>query len=355
MSKVLFLIDSLEHNGPATQMSSLARAVLNADHRAVVCVLGRDGPLSANFTDARIPVETLGWTRWLSLGAFRRLYHVVDSFSPDVLHAWGSRSLRAAFLATRRRPCRVVASRPLPPGRKRCSPFDRWLLRQVDQVVAGSQVEARRLIAFGVDPTRLTVVPPGVESSTSVAVTAPPFKSGPFLLCVGPFTPENGHYYALWSFEIFHYLFREHRLVLVGEGPEKPHLECMVRGLGARRNIHFLGTTANVTELIRRADLVWVPSRAAGGVQVTLEALAAGTPAIATRVPELVELLGPFGEDLLVPAGDQPALVRQSRRLLEDVEFRRQLVGRGRRWVEKSFTTEQLVRRYVGLYQKRAG
>jgi hypothetical protein len=72
-------------------------------------------------------------------------------------------------------------------------------------------------------------------------------------------------------------------------------------------------------------------------------------------VPELAELLTPLGEESLVLPEDKPALVRQTRRLLEDAGRRGLLVERGRRLVEKTFTAEQLVRRYEGLYLERAG
>jgi hypothetical protein len=66
-------------------------------------------------------------------------------------------------------------------------------------------------------------------------------------------------------------------------------------------------------------------------------------------------LLAPLGEDALVPPGDPPALVRQTRRLLEEDGRRRRLAERGRELALAAHNPKQLVPRYEGLYHKRAG
>jgi starch synthase (maltosyl-transferring) len=284
------------------------------------------------------------------------LRNLLASFFPDVVHAWGLPALRAAAAASGwSRHFRLTVSRPLPHGRDRLTAPDCWLLRRADHVVAGGADEARRLLALGLDPDRVSAVPPAVEESFPTPASTSEFSRHPFLLCLGRFEGWKGHRDALWAFDILYEVMPEYHLVLAGDGTEKPQLCGFLRGLGGRRNIHFLGAVADVSALMRQAELVWIPSRRAGGTQTALEALAAGTAVVATSVPELVEWLAPLGADVLVPPGDPPALARRTRSLLENLGRRRQLGERGRLLAQTAHNPEQLVRRYDALYHKRAG
>jgi glycosyltransferase involved in cell wall biosynthesis len=355
MGKVLFLIESLEYSGIARQMTQLAGGLVRAGHDVCVCVLEREGPLASELHRAGVPSEALGWSRLLHFGAVRRARRLVARFSPDLLHTWGLSPLRATVLLRGCCPCRVIASRPLPPGHPWISHSDRLLLGSVGRVVVLGDAEKRRIVAAGIAPEIVTAVPPAVEVEASVRKIDPSVAELPFVLCVGRMEPWKGFYDALWAFEMMYFVRQDLHLILVGSGPEKPRLERLSRGLRGRQNIHFLDTGADVPALIRRAVLVWVPSRQAGGVQVALETLAAGTPLVATGIPELAELLGPLGTDVLVPPGDKTGLVRRTRLLLDDAGRRRLVSERGLRLVEKQFSPEQLVRRFEGLYLERAG
>jgi glycosyltransferase involved in cell wall biosynthesis len=357
MSKILFLCEDLEHTGMSRQLTLLGKGLIQAGLQVRVAVLRNEGPLAVNLREAGIAVDILRWTRWMALGELKRLRQIVHDFSPDIVQTWGIGALRVAALIRNRSSLRVIAFHPLLADCKELSSADRWLLRSVERAVVRTAADARRLMAQGMSREKLAVVPPAVErqrleSDRNHSVFRP---NGRFILCVGPFEIRKGHYDALWAFDILQYLYKDWHLVLVGNGPDKPRLDRLLPGIEARPNIHFLGIQEDTSALMRRAELVWVPSLRGGGMQVALEALAAGKTVVAGRVPELAELLEPLGADLLFPPGDKPALVRQTRRMLEDPDLRRSLAESARSWVERTFTVEKLVRRFEGLYHKQAG
>lgn len=95
------------------------------------------------------------------------------------------------------------------------------------------------------------------------------------------------------------------RLLLVGDGPERQRLWRLSDARGLSRRVHWAGDQRDVRPYLAAGDLFAAPSRTEGlGVSV-IEALAAGLPAIASRVGGLPELLegAPCGR--LLPA-DQP-------------------------------------------------
>jgi glycosyltransferase involved in cell wall biosynthesis len=283
MGKVLFLIESFEYSGLARQMTVLAGGLVRARHEVHACVLGREGPLVSELRRVGVPVEALGWTRLLSLGAVRRLRQTVAAFSPDVLHTWGQPALRATAFLQACRPGRTVASRPLPPANARISYSDRLLLGKSDCVVALGEAEARRILAAGIDPRKVAVVPPAVEVEAGVNKITSPIAERPFLLCVGRMEPWKGYYDALWAFEMLYFVRQDVQLVLVGAGPEKQRLECLSRGLGGRRNIHFLDTGANARGNGRRHAFGRHGRTRAGRVARPARAGRAGTAGRQTR------------------------------------------------------------------------
>ena len=101
----------------------------------------------------------------------------------------------------------------------------------------------------------------------------------------------------------------EERLTIVGDGPLRTALEARAARLGIAERVDFRGVLPKpeVAELMRRARVVAVPSRFETSGVVAIEALASGTPVVASRVGALPELLAGGGGTLVSP-GDAAAL-----------------------------------------------
>jgi glycosyltransferase involved in cell wall biosynthesis len=108
------------------------------------------------------------------------------------------------------------------------------------------------------------------------------------------------------------------RLRLVGDGPLRPALEAQTKRLGVADRVVFHGQAPKqeVAALMRRARLVVVPSRFETSGVVALEALASGTPVVASAVGALPELLA-GGGGLLARPGDPEDLARRVREALD--------------------------------------
>jgi len=100
------------------------------------------------------------------------------------------------------------------------------------------------------------------------------------------------------------------RLVLIGEGSERGKLERQAGELGLAGCVAFLGPRpqAAVADWMVAADLLALPSHAEGSPNVVVEALASGTPVVASRVGGIPDLVDEGVNGLLVPAGEPQAL-----------------------------------------------
>jgi glycosyltransferase involved in cell wall biosynthesis len=116
-------------------------------------------------------------------------------------------------------------------------------------------------------------------------------------------------------------------LLIAGEGGQRPTLERDVAELGLTGRVRFLGALPRerVVELFAAADASILSSTWENFPHAVVEALAAGTPVIATATGGVGEVVHDGENGLLVPLGDSQALGAAVRRYFGDEELRRQL------------------------------
>ena len=143
-----------------------------------------------------------------------------------------------------------------------------------------------------------------------------------------------------------------HDLVLVGDGPQRSHLENLARLGGIENRVHFLGWRPDIPELLNAADLLLLPSRWEGMPNVLLEAMASSLPVAALPVHGVEQILGELAEQQIVQDSSPTGFTNHVLRLLSAPE---QLVALGRHNRDRiltDFTIQQMVERYATLYRQ---
>jgi glycosyltransferase involved in cell wall biosynthesis len=139
--------------------------------------------------------------------------------------------------------------------------------------------------------------------------------------------------------------------VLAGDGPDRAGLMRTVEQHGLTERIRFPGFLDDIPAYMRSMDLLVIPSLQEGLCFAAMEAMAAGTPLIASRTGGLPEIIEHEQNGLLVPPGDPTGLTAAMQRLLSDSELRRHLAENGKRRAE-SFAVETYVERIADLYRQ---
>jgi glycosyltransferase involved in cell wall biosynthesis len=113
-------------------------------------------------------------------------------------------------------------------------------------------------------------------------------------------------------------------LEIAGDGAEREQLERRARELRVDDRVRFLGSQPRerVVELFRAADAAILSSSWENFPHTIVEALAVGTPVLATRVGGVAEVVHDGVNGLLVPAGDPAALASSIRRFFDDEALR---------------------------------
>ncbi|MCU0227995.1 MAG: glycosyltransferase family 4 protein [Bryobacterales bacterium] len=141
------------------------------------------------------------------------------------------------------------------------------------------------------------------------------------------------------------------RLVLVGEGPQREALGALASQLGLT-DIVFAGLRTQVTPFYAMATVFVLPSHSEGSPNVILEAMAAGTPIVATSVGGVPELVEHQRHALLAPPAQHEALAQGIAQVLEDAQLRKRITAAARSRITESFTPEAYCSRLLAFYQE---
>jgi len=138
--------------------------------------------------------------------------------------------------------------------------------------------------------------------------------------------------------------------VHVGDGSEAPALQSKAAGLNGR--VKFLGLRDDVPALMAAFDVLVVPSLNEGMGRVILEAGAAGTPVVATRVGGIPEIVREGTTGLLVPPRDAKSIAGAVLGLANDRAKAGAMGDAARRFVAPDFSLERMVMRIEALYEE---
>lgn len=138
-----------------------------------------------------------------------------------------------------------------------------------------------------------TVIPPPIDATPEARPS--PFASTPDglprLVTAARLVPDKGIHESLLAHRALRDAGLDFHWHIVGEGPERPALEQTVTELGMRDRFHLEGFRADARAFMRHADLCVLFSRSEGCPTVIREALAEGTPVLATAVNGARELI----------------------------------------------------------------
>lgn len=145
---------------------------------------------------------------------------------------------------------------------------------------------------------------------------------------------------------------QDFRVVMAGEGPERPRVEAFGAQDDNARWLKMLGHTGDVAGVLSAADLFVLPSRWEGLPLVAAEAMAAGLAVVGTRVPGLAEAVDDGRTGILVESKNLDQLVGAIARLLDAPDLRDAMGQAGLRRVNQMFSIQANVQAHQELYLK---
>lgn len=225
-------------------------------------------------------------------------------------------------------------------------PMLRRLIDRIDRKVVVSK-DALELVRshLGGDPSEFTVLFNGVETTEIRTVTPHP-SARPAIFFLGRHEERKGLEVLLQALRL---LDLDVACWVAGDGPDTPRLR---EEFARERRIEWLGRVSDPDKLarLRGASVFCAPSLHGESFGVVLiEAMAAGTPVVASALDGYRNVATDGVDAVLAPPGDVDALAQALRRVLTDDELAKRLIERGGARADE-FAMSTLAARYVELY-----
>lgn len=302
----------------------------------------------------------------LDLAVFGRLRALVRAKQIDIVHAHEYKSDALAILLAQAEGIAPLATVHGWTGHTRRErwmyyPVDKRVLSRFPRLVAVSSDIRSELIRHGADPSRVAVVLNGIDHRAfaprlerrDVVRREMGLTPGDYVIgTVGRAEPQKRFDLLLEAFASLFASRQDLRLVIAGDGSLRSRLARQAEALGIAHACRLLGHRKDVADLHSAFDLFVQSSDYEGTPNAVLEAMACGTPIVATDVGGTSELARHAKEALIVPPGNPLVLGHAMALCLGDRAAARELAANGRKRVETDLSFERRMATVERIYEE---
>ena len=308
------------------------------------------------------PLQLAGTTRDL-FAAAQATADLTERENVRLIHVSSLVAALAAAYAKRRHPhVRMVLHERGLAYRAHTRVLFRMVAGVMDRVLTTTEFGRRQLLAYGVAPAKIVVIPNGTDfhrqepgaSRASVRASLGVPNGARMIGMVANMAPVKRHALFIDMLSrmpgVYGVIAGGVLPLWDGEAYER-QLRARVDALGLRDRVFFAGMRDDVPDVMRAMDVLVCPSQHESFGRVLIEAMAVGTPVVATAagaIPDVVD----HGRTGILAADDAQELANAAGRLLEDPREVERLTTAAREEVERRFDVRDVTRRIEDVYRE---
>ena len=363
---ICHVIHALGVGGAEVLVDHMVRR-MSSEFRCVVAVLDDVGEIGRKLQRDGVVVEHLHRQPGIDRNCARRLRTFADQYQASLIHAHQCTPFFQAMLSrglTGTRPVILTEhGRHFPdfPSRKR-TVVNRLLLRKHDRIFGVGKATQQALIANeglpasrvemiynGVDLKALGKADPGARASVRQEFG---FAADDFVvLLIARLHELKDHQTALRTIDRVRQAVPNVRLLLVGEGDQRPAIEQTIVERSLQDHVKLAGTRSDIANLLAASDSFLLTSISEGIPLTVIEAMAARRPVVATAVGGLSEMIQHGRNGLLAAAGDDAGLAQSLVQLYRQPELRTAMGGTGEAIARDMFSLDSMLKAYREVYR----
>jgi glycosyltransferase involved in cell wall biosynthesis len=365
------VVPTLLCGGTETQFMTLARALDPDRFDLRFACLRQWGPFVDELSQRGISLQEYRVTTFRSVNAIRqqaRFARDLRRHGTDIVHTYSFYGNVFAIPPARLAAPVVVASVRdrglyLTPMQKR---VQRYVCRLADRVLVNAEAVKTWLVNDGFSPSRITVIPNGVDLSRFETRANPAAvrrslgvpEHAPLVAVVSRLHRLKGIEDFLDAASLVAASHPDARFLVVGEPSPVDNLAYLeelsqrAQRLGIGDRVIFTGLRDDVPALLSAVDVSVMPSLNEALSNVLLESMAAGAPVVATDVGGTTEALEANRNGLLIPPSNVAAMTAAINRLLADPQWARDLGTRARQAIVDKFSLDRMVAATAAIYEE---
>ena len=367
---ILFPVNELRIGGAEQQLLELVRGLDKEQFDPIVVPLYPKGPLDSEFRSVEgVQVIDINRRNKFDPSPFWRIARLLRSNKIDILQPFLSPATFYSLIpALVVRPPVIVVTERCGVRRNRSLGYNTYrtvedqLTQFADAVIPNSMAGRNTLIERGISESKIRTIYNGINPQRLIvdqlAVNRNRDRLGvepsDFVVAiVASLTPAKGHEMLLKAISHLNNTGLAARLMIVGDGPLRGALEDLTAALGIDDRVQFFGFQRDVANFLAGCDLAVSASRDNEGCSNSiLEAMALGTPVIATDVGGNPELVQDGITGFLVPSGDHVAMAEAIRRAAVADDERQVVITRAKAIFDERFSLRRMIVDYETLYSE---
>jgi glycosyltransferase involved in cell wall biosynthesis len=243
------------------------------------------------------------------------------------------------------------------PTRWYVKPILRWTLRQATALTAITDDCRQHALRAGAPDGTLSVIVNGADLKRFSPARGgePGVYYGPrMVFACRQLFPRKGIRFLVQALALIKHRYPDARLVIAGDGFERPALEHLAAELGVAERTTFLGWVPNVElpKYYRAAAVTVLPSLEEGFGIPAAEAMGCGVAVIASDAGGLPEVVKDGVTGRVVPKGNAPALAEALAELLANADLRKRFGTAGRERALRLFSWDKTAEQFEALYRR---
>jgi len=360
--KILYIITGLEIGGAEILLLNIVKNLNKDLFNCSILYLKGKADIGGEFSELNIDVYNNSRYSFFNPYKYWKIFNLIKQKKIDIVHSHLIHSNLIARIIGKASNVKVIinSEHNTSNWKFKYIPFIilfRITLRYVNLVhCISNSVRDHILSIITIDNSKLKVIYNGIcldrfkNNKFQKTSTINYSNSHPIIGCVSRLDKRKGIEYLIKAIGLLKVQYKDIKLILVGDGPQRSFLNRLVKELSLVDQVVFVGKTFEVEKYLSIFDFFVLPSLQEGLSIAIIEAMASGVPVIASNVGGIPEVITHKQDGILIKAKNENDIFEAVIQLNNDKKLKSKLISNAYDKISAKFDIRKIVKEFESMY-----